>query len=206
MEHQPWTSKRTYPILHRNAIDFSVFMWAFTRKQLVNTPKTSHGYTCTFDFSVSILASAMNQLVNTSKTSYANYGLFCVFMLVSINREWASELTLNFTYEFFHAVIYSCSLFILRKEEAAPVCIACNAIITVRYLDWVYWFVGDWKEIFRREIFVFTLSERDSGQNFWFLARDWCVLQNMRCVKVMFVWSVFIELFKNFMWNVLQFV
>ena len=56
------------------------------------------------------------------------------------------------------------------------------------------------------EIFVFTLSERDSGSGFWFLVWDWCVLQNMKCVKVMFVWSVLKELFKIFMWNVLKFV
>ena len=37
------------------------------------------------------------------------------------------------------------------------------------------------------EIFLFTLSERDSGNNFSFPARDWCVLQNMKCVKVMLV-------------------
>ena len=48
------------------------------------------------------------------------------------------------------------------------------------------------------EIFAFTLLERDSGSGFWFLAWDWCVLQNVKCVKVMFVWSVFKELFNFF--------
>ena len=33
---------------------------------------------------------------------------------------------------------------------------------------------------------------------FLFLARDWCVLQNMKCIKEMFVWSVFKELFNFF--------
>ena len=45
------------------------------------------------------------------------------------------------------------------------------------------------------QIFVFTLSERDSGSDFWFLAWDWCVLQSINCVKDMFVWSIFKELF-----------
>ena len=86
--------------------------------------------------------------------------------------------------------------FILRKE-GAPVCVACNAVITVIHIScWMCWFVGDYKEIFRREIFVFTLSGRDSGNNFWFFARDWYVLQNVKCVEVMFVWSVLKELFK----------
>ena len=32
------------------------------------------------------------------------------------------------------------------------------------------------------------------------------MLQNMKCVEEMFVWSVLNELFKMFIWNVLQFV
>ena len=56
--------------------------------------------------------------------------------------------------------------FILRKEEAA-VCVACNAVITVKHIliecaD----LLEIRKGIFRREISVFTLSERDSGNNF----------------------------------------
>ena len=30
---------------------------------------------------------------------------------------------------------------ILRKEEAS-VCVACNAVITLKHLDWMCWFVG----------------------------------------------------------------
>ena len=40
---------------------------------------------------------------------------------------------------------------------------------------------------------------------FWFLARDWCVLQNKKCVKVMFVWSVFKELFNFFFYYMERF-
>ena len=40
-------------------------------------------------------------------------------------------------------------------------------------------------ELFQAErSFVFALSKGDSGNDFLFLARDWCVLQNMKCVKV----------------------
>ena len=36
--------------------------------------------------------------------------------------------------------------------------------------------------------FVVTLSECDSGKKKKrFLARDWCVLQNMKCVKEIFM-------------------
>ena len=50
--------------------------------------------------------------------------------------------------------------FILRKEEA-PVCVVCNDLFTVKpiLIECADLFE---KEIFRREIFVFTLSERDS--------------------------------------------
>ena len=51
--------------------------------------------------------------------------------------------------------------FILRKEKA-PVCVACNAVITVKHI--LCWFVGDQKDLFRGEIFACTLSERDSGK------------------------------------------
>ena len=55
-----------------------------------------------------------------------------------------------------------------------------------------------WKlEIFRREISVFTLSEVIPKKKKLFLARDLCVLQSMKCVKVMFVWCVFKELCKK---------
>ena len=43
------------------------------------------------------------------------------------------------------------------------------------------------REIFRREISVFTLSERDSGNIFFYFLREIGVLQNMKCVKEMFV-------------------
>ena len=53
--------------------------------------------------------------------------------------------------------------FILRREEA-PVCVACGAVkhILIECAD----LLEIRKGIFRREIFVFTLSERDSGNNF----------------------------------------
>ena len=95
--------------------------------------------------------------------------------------------------------------FILRKEEA-PVCVACNVVLTVKHILIECADLLEIRKIFWREIFVFTLSERDSGSGFWFLAWDWCVLQNMKCVKVMFARNVFTELFKIFMWNVLKFV
>ena len=65
-------------------------------------------------------------------------------------------------------------------------CVACNAVITVKH---ILIECADLLEIRKKyflEKFVFTLSECDSGNNFLFLARDWCILQNMKCVKEMF--------------------
>ena len=58
---------------------------------------------------------------------------------------------------------YFAHSFTLRKEEA-PVCVACNDLITVKPILKECADVLE-KEIFRREIFVFTPSERDSGNN-----------------------------------------
>ena len=99
--------------------------------------------------------------------------------------------------------------FSLRGEDA-PVCVACGAVITVRHIlikcaD----LLEIRKNILKRDLCIHSFGTwfREKKQKktlFWFLARDWCVLQNMKCIKVMFVWSVFKELCIFFMWNVLQ--
>ena len=55
--------------------------------------------------------------------------------------------------------------FVLRKEEAL-VCVACNAAVTVKH---ILIKCADLLEIRKKcseEIFVFTFSERDSGNKF----------------------------------------
>ena len=85
---------------------------------------------------------------------------------------------------------YYCYLthsFILRKEEA-PVCVACSAVITVKH---ILIECADLLEI-RRKYFeeksLYSLFRNVIPEiSFRFLARNWCVLQNKKCVKVMFV-------------------
>ena len=55
--------------------------------------------------------------------------------------------------------------FILRKEEA-PVCVACNAVITVKHTLIECADLLEISEKYFTQIFVVTLSERDSGNNF----------------------------------------
>ena len=69
----------------------------------------------------------------------------------------------------------------------------CNRVSCMRLFFCVWWC---------QFVVILLVGEATS----WFLAWDWCVLQNMKCVKVMFVWGIFKELFKIFMWNVLKFV
>ena len=86
----------------------------------------------------------------------------------------------------------------------APVCVACNAVITVKQIliECADLLEIKIKKTFRREIFAFTLSERKSGILFFlFLARDWCVLYNMKWVKVLCVLSVLKEKCLKFSWK-----
>ena len=94
--------------------------------------------------------------------------------------------------------------FILRWEEA-PICVACDAVIIVKHILIECANLLEIRKKYFEEKSLYSLSECDSGNNYWLSARDRRVLQNIKCVKVMFVWSVFKELCKNFVWNVLQF-
>ena len=60
---------------------------------------------------------------------------------------------------------YMTQSFILRKEEA-PVCVACNAVITVKHTLIECADLLEISEKYFTQIFVVTLSERDSGNNF----------------------------------------
>ena len=90
------------------------------------------------------------------------------------------------------SLLFDTFLYFEKGRGSCLRCVACGAVITVKHTLIEY---ADLLEIkkkyFRREISVFTLSERDSGSNFWFLARNWCVLENVRSVKIMLVWNVF---------------
>ena len=78
--------------------------------------------------------------------------------------------------------------FILTKEEA-PVCVECNAVITVKH---ILIECADLLE-FRKKyfegrplhaLFRNVIPEKKKKK---ILSRDWCVLQNKKCVKEMFV-------------------
>ena len=94
----------------------------------------------------------------------------------------------------------------MRKEEA-PVCVACNAVITDKY---ILIECADLLEIrkkhFEKKSLYSLFRSVIPGVVFDFFARDCCVLQDLKCVGVLFVWSGFGELFGIFVWNVLQFV
>ena len=48
----------------------------------------------------------------------------------------------------------------------------------------------------RHQTLLWCFEEKSLYSLFGMWFRDWCVLQNIKCVKVMFVWSVFKELEK----------
>ena len=96
--------------------------------------------------------------------------------------------------------------FILRREET-PVCVACGAVITVKRILIEYVHLLEIRKKYFEERSLFSLFRNVTPEIiFDSFARDWCALQNIKCVTEMFEWSVFKELFKNVLWNVLQFI
>ena len=84
--------------------------------------------------------------------------------------------------------------FILRKEEV-PVCVECNGVITVKHISIECADLLEIRKKYFEEKSLYSLFRNVIPEMiFLFLARDWCVLQNMKCVKEIFVWSVFKEL------------
>ena len=84
--------------------------------------------------------------------------------------------------------------FILRKDEA-PVCVACNTVITVIHILIECADLLEIRKKYFEEKSLYSLFRNVIPEIiFWFLTRDWCVLQIMKCVKEMFLWSVFKEL------------
>ena len=72
------------------------------------------------------------------------------------------------------------------KEEA------CNAVITVKHiLSECDDLLEIRKECFKERSLYSLLRNVIPEIIFLFLVRNWCVLQNMKCVKEMFVGSVF---------------
>ena len=95
--------------------------------------------------------------------------------------------------------------FILRKEKAT-VCVACKSVITVKHILIECADLLEIRKKYFEERSSYSLFRNVIPEIFFYFLREIGVLQNMKCVKVMFVRSVFKELFKIFMWNVLQFV
>ena len=77
---------------------------------------------------------------------------------------------------------------ILRREEAS-VCIACGAVITVQHTLIECADLLEIKKKYFETRFLYSLFRNMIPEKlfFGFFARDWCVLQNMKCVKVLFV-------------------
>ena len=65
----------------------------------------------------------------------------------------------------------------MRKEEA-PVCVSCNAVITVKHILIKCVDLLEIRKKYFEEKPLYSLFRN---------VKDWCVLQNMKCVKVMFV-------------------
>ena len=75
----------------------------------------------------------------------------------------------------------------LRKEEA-PVCVACHAVITVKHMLVERADLLEIRKKYFEERSLYSVFRNVIPEIiFHFFARDWCVLQNMRCVKEMFV-------------------
>ena len=100
---------------------------------------------------------------------------------------------------------YLTHFFNLRKEEA-PVCVACNVVLTIKHIFIECADLLDTRKKYFEEKSLYSLFRNVIPEVVFDFLREIGVLQNMRCVMVMFVWSVFRELFKNFMRNVLKFV
>ena len=80
-------------------------------------------------------------------------------------------------------------LFILRKEDA-PVWVACNTLITLKHILTEYADLLEIRKKYFEEKSLYSLFRNVIPEMiFLFLARD-CVLQNMKFVKVVFVWRV----------------
>ena len=88
--------------------------------------------------------------------------------------------------------------FILRREEA-PVCVACGAVITVKHILLEGADVLEIRKKYFEEKSLYSLFRNVIPEVVFDFLREIGVLQSMKCVKVMFVWSVFKELFKKIM-------
>ena len=93
----------------------------------------------------------------------------------------------------------------MRREEA-PVCVARGAVITVKHTVIECTDLLEIRKKYFEERSLYSLFRNVIPEFFFFfffgfVARDWFVLQNMKCIKVMLVLSVFKELCKMFMWG-----
>ena len=82
--------------------------------------------------------------------------------------------------------------FILRKEEA-PVCVSCNALITAKHISIECTDLVEIRKKYFEERSLYSLFRNVIPKVIFDFLRDWCVLQNMKCVEVLFVWGVLEE-------------
>ena len=76
--------------------------------------------------------------------------------------------------------------FILRKEEA-PVCVACDAVITVKHILIECADLLEIRKKYFEENSLYSLFRNVIPEIFFDFLREIGVLQNMKCVKEMFV-------------------